>query len=263
MPNWMDWFKLKRGPAIPVCQQSEIGTVRVESGCLLCGDPSFPDEMTRIEGIPSGEHPVYALSVRYPAGFSRLAKFGIRFRPGVTDSQRSIGGICVESGMAVVVDCDVIKKYWTDVGPARIGIAYGNTSPLVSKLIEKKFGVKWVRYSICSLQSVQPISEQLEEQITAYLQTFPEFAKYPFLHFSILTENSYDRVAASLHDEAWTEVELDATSHAALLVMSSGYGDGQYDLQGLFQGETLLGMECKFFGAEMDEVLTGAPELRY
>lgn len=263
MPGWMDWFTLKRDPAIPICRQSEIGTVRVESGCLLLGDPTYISDMTRIDGIPSGEHSVHALSVRYPAGFSRLAKIGIRFQPGITDSQRKIGGFDVESGMAVVADCDVIQQHWAEVGPARIGISCGKDSRRVAKLIEKQFGVKWVPRSITSMKSVQPISEQLEEQITAYLQTFPEFEKYTFIYFSIHTENSYDRVAASLQNGAWNEVELDPISHAALLVMSTGYGDGQYDLFGIFQGNKLLGIECEFFGVEMDEALIGAPALCY
>ncbi|MDB5340978.1 MAG: hypothetical protein JWN70_6597 [Planctomycetaceae bacterium] len=263
MQGWMDWFKLKRGPAVSVCQQTEVGTIRVDSGCLLFGDPSYVSELARIEGIPPGEHSVQALSVRYPGGFSRLAKIGIRFQPGTTDSQRSIGGIYVGSGMVVAVDSEDCQKYWTEVGPARIGHSSGKDSPRVAKLIEKRFGVKWVPHSIISMRSVQPISEQLEEQITAYLQTFPEFANYTFIDFSIRTENSCERVAASLNADAWSEVELDTTSHAALLAMSSGYGDGNYDLQGIFQGDKLLGMECEFFGAEMDEALIGVPALRY
>ncbi len=263
MPSWLDWFKLKRGSSKPICQQTEIGEICIESGTLLFGDPADFSSFVSIDGIPPGSYPVQALTIRYPAGFSRVAKVGIRFQPGDTESQRKIGGVGVDSGMVVAIDAKVYKSCWKEVGPGRIGVSSGKDFPKVTKLIEQRFGVKWEPRSICSAKSIQPISEQLEAEITAYLQTFPEYSEYTFIYFSIDTENSNDRVAASLHDCAWNELELDSDGDAALLAISAGYGDGCYDLYGIFQGDKLLGMECEFIGAEMDEALQDAPSLRY
>lgn len=227
MPSWLEWFKLKRGPSKPVCRQLEIGEVCIESGCLLFGDPAELTASTTIDDIPLGSHSVQALTIYYPkGGFSRVAKIGIRFRPGTEESRKKIGDIGGESSMIMAVDADTLKTHWQEVGPARFGISSGQSYPKVTKLIQKRFGIKWEPRSICSAKSVQPISEELEAEITAYLETFPEYASNSFLYFYVETENSYQRIARSLGENAWSEVELDPVSHASVLAFSSGYGDG-------------------------------------
>lgn len=264
MPSWLEWFKLKRGPSKPVCRQLEIGEVHIESGTLLFGDPAELDAFTRIDGIPPGSYSVQALTIYYPkGGFSRVAKIGIRFRPGTADSQKKIGDIGGESSMIMAVDADTLKTHWQEVGPARFGITSGKDCSKIAKLIQKRFGMKWEPRSICSAKSVQPISEELEAEITAYLETFPEYGRNSFLYFYVETENSYQRIAQSLCENAWSEVELDPASHASVLAFTSGYGDGWYELTGIFKGETLLGIESEFITADMDDALKDAPAFRY
>jgi len=117
--------------------------------------------------------------------------------------------------------------------------------------------------SFCQSEFEQPISQQLEARITAYLQTFPEYAEYTFMYFRVETKNSFDRILEAVADRLWDEVILDESSGASLLVVSAGFGDGTYPVEGLCGGGELRAVEVEFIGPAQDEMLKAFPLLRY
>lgn len=259
------WFKRKRVPEAPTYSQTRIGELEVYSGTILLADPMVWD--LRVEGVPEGRHPVWAMLIEYPEGGTRVARIGLAFSPGApeeTNEQRKLGTIGVDSGSVIAVDEQTLKECWKDVGPERIGLTgTPQHHRKVARLIEKEFGLRWREVNFLQSQFLEPISEELEERITAYLQTFPEYAEFTFMYFRVQTKNTFERVMDAMDDRLWNEVVLDEESGRSLLVISSGFGDGCYDAVGLFRGEELVAVEVEFIGPAQDKVLEAFPMLRY
>jgi hypothetical protein len=243
--------------------RSNLGTGN--SGTLLISDPMCIESPLRIEGIPPGRYAFQAELIRYPEGARRIAKVSVRFVPGEITQRRTIGTIGVDSASVVVLDEQTFKECWKEVGPERIGLtATPGHNREVAALIERKFGLKWRPVNDLRCVFLQPISEELERQITAYLKTFPEYADYTFMYFRIETKNTFERIQEAMVQRTWQHIPLDddRRNRNALLVFESGFGDGSYDVMGLYCGQTLAGAEITFIGPEQDEVLEAFPMLR-
>lgn len=133
----------------------------------------------------------------------------------------------------------------------------------MARLIEQRFGLTSHEVSFLSSRFDEPISEELEEQITAFLKTFPEYAAFPFMYFRVETGNTAERVRDAMRDRLWSEVPLAAGGDQGLLAVTSGFGDGRYKVVGLFGQERFLGIEIAFIGPAQDEVPKAFPILRY
>jgi hypothetical protein len=251
-------FKRKRVPESPTVRQTRIGGVQIHSGTLLLADPFTLDGL-RITGIPSQRVPVVAQLIRYPEGGQRVAKIGLRFRPGQVESRQTLGAIGVDSAKVVLLDARTYDQCWEDVGPERLGRTMDRQ---VAKRIETKFGLK-SRRSAPYWEFVESISAELEARITAYLKTFPEYAQHTFIYFRIETKNTCTRISEALRERLWAEMMLDENSGANLLAVSSGFGDGQYSIEGLYGSGELLGAEVEFIGPAQDAILEAFPILRY
>jgi hypothetical protein len=133
----------------------------------------------------------------------------------------------------------------------------------VAGLIEKRFGLKWRPLNGFQSQFLEPIDEALEREITEYLQTFKEYADYPFMYFRVET-NNIDRVLEAMSESSFREVVLndDGDETKSLIAFSSGFGDGSYDLVGVYSEDQLLAIEMTFIGPEQDRILEGFPLLR-
>jgi hypothetical protein len=132
----------------------------------------------------------------------------------------------------------------------------------VATLIAKKFGLKWRPLNGFQSIFLEPIPEDLEHEITEYLKTFAEYADYPFMYFRVETNNTFDRIQEAMSDASWAEVALTEDADEGLVVFTSGFGDGSYDLVGVYGDEGLLAAEITFIGPEQDKLLEGFPFLR-
>jgi len=256
------WVKRRRTPKSPTVYQQVIGQLQCRSHVLLLADPAI-FHTVRVEGIPTGIYPVHACSIRYPEGGERIAKIAIRFQPGDARERRRLGSIAVDSAMVVALDEQTFQAHWKEVGAERIGRTGVFYHRQVAKLISDKFELEWREIDSVSAEFSQPISEELEKRITDFLKTIPECADYPFMFFHVATGNSADRVFEAMRDRSWCEVVLDSASGAHLLAMSSGFGDGQYEVEGLYEGGELRSVEVEFIGPAQDRILDAFPILRY
>src|SRR4029078_5521025 len=95
-----------------------------------------------------------------------------------------------------------------------------------------------------------------------YLKTFTEHADYAFMYFRVETNNTFDRIQEAMSDASWAEVALTEDGDEGLVVFTSGFGDGSYNLIGVYGNEGLLAAEITFIGPEQDKILEGFPFLR-
>jgi hypothetical protein len=258
-----DWWQKHEGE--PQVNQCEIGEVGVRSGSLLIADPMYIGSPCRIAGLPSGRFPVVAQIIAYPEGSKRIAGVAIRFRPGVVTMRKPLGKIGVDSAMVIALDEQTYRDRWQEIGPERVGMTHSpNDNRRVAQLIEDKFHLRWRPLNGFQSMFLEPISEDLENQITDYLKTFPEYTDYPFMYFRVETNNTLDRIMDAMSDAAWSKVVLndDPYEPESVIAISSGFGDGSYDLMGVYNGEELLAVEIIFIGPEQDRILEGFPLLR-
>jgi hypothetical protein len=254
------WFRGKRAPDEPVFRRETIGEVRCRSGTLLLADPMLIFDAVRVEGVPAGRVSVIAELIRYPEGGVRVAMIQLRVREGEPDSRRELGSVGVDSAKMVVVDEQTHARCWKEVGPDRIGRASSPKHREIAHLIGKRFGLRHRELNFIASVFREPISEELEAEITAYLQTFPEYAQYPYMYFRVETNSTADRVRDAMTDRLWCELELGPGE--SLVAVTSGFGDGAYTVEGLYRGEELLAAEVRFIGPEQDAVLEAFPVLR-
>lgn len=260
----LGWFKWRRKPQQPTVRHEVIGEVRCGSPTLLLADPAALYAPVRIEGVPIGKHPIHASLIRYPEGGERVAKIAVRFRPGEALDRRSIGSIGVDSAIVVVLDEATFQAHWKEIGPERVGrTGTPNSHRRVAQLIGDKFGLRWREVDFLQSEFREPISEELEARITDFLKTFPEFADYPFMYFRVETSNSLDRVFEAMRKRSWCQLVLDAGSESDLFAVSSGFGDGRYDVQVLYGGGELHAVEVEFIGPAQDKILEAFPVLRH
>jgi hypothetical protein len=258
------WFKRWWAPKEPEVRHELSGEVLCRSSVLLLADPFAISDPVRVEGIPTGRHAVRAMLIRYPEGGERVAKIAIRFRAGSASERRPLGSIGVDAGTVVALDEATFHAHWQDVGPERIGRT-GTPSHhrRVAKLIGDQFGLKWREVDFLHSVFAEPISEELEARITAFLKTFPEYADYPFMFFRIHTHNSCDRVFEAMRDRSWSQVALDGASGAHVFAVTSGFGDGRYEVEGLYEAGELRAVEIEFIGPAQEKLLEAFPLLRY
>jgi hypothetical protein len=262
---WLNRFRKNTEPTVQV---EQIGSLNCHSGSLLIrepmgisGDPHFlPD-------IPIGDHPVFVQMIRYPEGGRRVAKLGIRFREGQPIERKQLDELGIDSAKCVFLDYGDFKKYWDFEGPVRFGrttILDGKSH--VAELLADQFDLTWrAAPDGYSLECTEPISVELEEQINAYLKTVPGFSPYPFFYFRVVTMTTSDRVAEAMliEDGPWVELRLDEAGTARLYAIKTGFGDGLYNVEGLFDNEGIIAIEIEFIGPEQEKLLEAFPVLRY
>lgn len=258
-----NWFRRLRSTAVPGVHQTTAGELKVPSGALILTDPMDLSAPVRVEGIPPGQYPIHALVIHYPQGGKRVARLGLSFRPGQVQARRTLGTVDVSSAKVVAVDAASFETCWREVGLARVGItSTPGDHRRVARLIERRFGLTAREVNFLSSCFEEPISEELEERITSYLATFPEYA-HTFMYFRVETRNTAELVSQAMGDRLWAEVPLGTDGGSSLLAFRSGFGDGGYPVLGLYGPDDLLGIEVEFIGPAQDEVLKAFPMLRY
>ena len=257
-----NWFRRKRAPDGPVFRRETIGEVHCRSGTILLADPMLIFDPVRVEGVPAGQVPVVAELIRYPEGGVRVAMVRLCVREGEPDSRRALGEVGVDSAKVVAVDARTQEDCWKEVGPDRIGHTSGPDHRKIARMIAKRFNLRDREVNFISSEFLEPISEELEAEITAYLQTFPEYAEFTFIYFRIRTNCTTERIADAMTERLWCGLELGSDPGERLLAITSGFGDGRYTVEGLYSGGELLAAEVRFIGPEQDAVLEAFPVLR-
>jgi hypothetical protein len=258
-----NWWKFR--DCAPQVRDQQIGELGIRCGALLIADPMYVSAPVRVGGLPEGRFPIVAQIIEYPEGGQRVARIAIKFRSGRVTKRESLGQVGVDSATVIVLDEQTYRDYWREVGPERVGMTFSpNDNRKVAALIGKKFRLQWRPLNGFQSMFLEPVSEDLEQDITEYLQTMPEYADYPFMYFRIETNNTLDRIQEAMTDTSWAEVVLkeDDGESESVIAFASGFGDGSYDLIGVYGGDNLLAIEITFIGPDQDKILEGFPFLR-
>jgi hypothetical protein len=243
-----------------------LGTVWVKSGKVKIADPRYVLESDPIEGVPHGQFDLQAQMIRYAEGGQRIARISLFFNSQQPDSRRCLMEVGVDTAMVVVADEQVVTQHWKEVGPKRIGRVTLPGQDHLAQQIARQFGLTPRLVDGHFWEFEEPITEDLERMIYAYLRTVPEctgFSCQEALYFGIRTGNTLERLCEAMREQGWCEFVLDEVSGASVLAVRSGFGDGTYAMAGLYRSGQLIGLEVEFIGPAQDKLLAAFPMLRY
>lgn len=221
-----------------------VGNLKLSSGTLVLGDPQYVTEV-EVPNIVGNQVGVFASVQRDPSGSDAFAAL----RLGIAESseaivRRKLGEVVIDSAKLIVADKADIKRCWTDTGADRIGVIPLAPNDKVLRLLIKRFKLKTIRKNFARAEVIGPVSAHLANEIEAFLRTFPEYSDYPFMHFYVETNNSFDRV----NDMArpWAFLPIGNSPEPLMFACETGHGDGRYDVNGEFSGDTLVAITIAF-----------------
>jgi hypothetical protein len=219
----------------PVATATSLGRLKLRSGTLVLGDPQFLPGL-EVPNIAADEVEIFASLWRYPSGAETVTalKLGLG-QPTGDSSRRKVGELGIDSAKVVVADKADIEEHWTETGKDRIGVISTAPDDTVLRLLAKRFKLKTVRVHPWSAEVVGPVSDELAGEIEAFLKADRRFADYPFLHFHVQTNNSFER--ANYMTRPWQFMPVGNAPEPLMFVCETGRGDGCYDVLGNFAGE--------------------------
>jgi hypothetical protein len=228
----------------PSLTRLPIGEVVVSSGCLLLADPQYFETSLVIEKVPAGKWPVTADVIDHPKAPASIAR--VLFQFGALDDSplQEIGHVPVDSAKVAAIDRRDYENYWMATGPDRIGVVPTPRNQAVVALLKKTFNLDCIQINAIRAEVVQPVSPEMEVRITKLLSSIPEYAQFPFMHFYVQTNNTFDRV--NWMPEPWGAIVLDRESNCSLLAFDTGYGDGTYPVFARFNNGIVTSLEIAF-----------------
>jgi hypothetical protein len=210
------------------------GQLKVSSGVVLIGDPLFSPDAVQLENIPPGKHPVTAQVIEYPNGDRRVASVELAFSATATGTPEQVGEVGVDSACVALIDAKAREQFWKEEGPARIGVLSSPQHRRLAKLLRKRFGLESHPVNVVRSEIVEPVSKELEEEIVAYLKTYPEYANHTFIYFRIESRSTCQQLQENLLPHGlWCELVLDKPTGANVLAFTSGFGDDRYPVFGV------------------------------
>jgi hypothetical protein len=171
---------------------------------------------------------IAATALKYPRGQVEFVELRLSFGDAFTAECSKIGSIAVDSAKLFVADKAAYEAHWTKVGPDRIGVIRAPRDEEVLRLLTKQFRLKTTQVNAVRHEIAGPVSKELEAEMIAYLKSIPKYAKYPFMHFDVQTNNSFDRV--NFMEMAWDVMPIGNEPSPPMFACVTGSGDGNYDV---------------------------------
>lgn len=240
----IDAINAKSAGGRPRIEERYLGELTIHSGKLTLGDPQDPLSL-EIPNIPNGIVSLSAKLWRYPNGSGTVAVLSIKTadQPSET-SPRKIGKLGVDSGTLIVADAADLAEHWTETGPDRIGVINTARDKKLLNILTRRFKLKCYQVNAVRAEVVMPIFEELEYEIEEYLESVPEYADFPFMHFYVQTNNSFDRVNFS--QSSWNFIPIGNQDRPLMFFCKTGRGDGSYDVYAMFTDETPVQITIPF-----------------
>jgi hypothetical protein len=240
----LDNLSAEAGGGKPAVTERFLGTLKLHSGTLALGDPQCLPSL-EVPNIAATEVGISAKLWRYPFGRETVIALTITLGEEANGgSRRKIGEVGIDSAKLVVADKADIDEHWTDVGKDRIGVISTAPDDTVLRMLTKRFNLKTVQVNFVRAEVVGPVSESLATEIEDYLKSIPQCAKFPFLHFSLQTNSSFDRV--NFMEESYRFIPVGNARTPLMFVCGTGRGDGVYDIQCEFSGEVPRVLSIEF-----------------
>lgn len=232
----LDALNAQAGGGTPVPAMLTIGRLRLRSGTLVLGDPQYVPAL-QIPTAGATEVEISAEFLRYPSGAAIITTLILSLNePGPGSTQRKVGELGIDSARLVVADKADIEEYWTETGPDRIGVISTAPDDTVLRLLTKRFQLKTRRVNDVRAEVVGPVSEQLEAEIESFLQADQRYSKFPFMHFYVQTNNSFERI--NFMDYEWQFIPVGNSPEPLMFACGTGRGDGCYAVHGQFDEDT-------------------------
>lgn len=221
----------------PVRCRELLGTLDVPSRTLALADPQYIGGPQLIPGIPTDQVEIWGALLKYPNGSSAIAGLEIRCGDEIrTPSIRKVGEACIDSAKVVIGDRQDIAQHWTKTGPDRIGVISTAPDRRIHDLICKTFGIQTQHVNSVTAHVVGPIAASLESEITAFLKSIERKYEFASSCFRVRTNNSFERV--NYFDKSWGFMPVGNASTPEMFISRTGYGDGTYDINVVYNAET-------------------------
>ena len=215
---------------------------------MVLGDPQYMPGL-EIPNVAADEVSISASLWQYPDGSQTVTSLTLGFgEPTGNGPRRKIGEVAIDSAKLVVADKDDFHRHWTDAGKDRIGEISTARDETLLRTLMKHFKLKTVPINPIKARIVGQVSERLEGEITAFLKADSRYAAYPFLHFRVRTNNSFER--ANSLTKGWDFIPVGNTDTPLMFVCGTGHGDGCYRVQGEFAGERIRVVSISFIEDE-------------
>lgn len=232
----LDALNAESGGGEPITVDRFLGRLEVKSGSILLGDPQDVAGGVEIANISVDQIEISASLWKYPLGRESVIALRLELGKPTRDGvRRKVGEVGIDTATLVIVDKVDFKENWAEVGNDRIGFISTRRDDAVLQILTTEFRLKTTRDNQFTARIADPVSNELEEEIIAYLKTKPEYADYPFLHFCVHTNNTFDRTMEM--KGAWEFMPVGNEPTPLMFVSGTGRGDGVYDVEVDFEGD--------------------------
>jgi hypothetical protein len=189
-----------------------------------------------VPNIDADEVAISASLRQYPSGAPMVTALRLDLGEATGNGdRRKVGEVGIDSATLVVADKADIEEHWTETGTDRIGVISTARDDTVLRLLTKRFKLRTVRTNPIRAEVVGPVSEQLEAEIEGFLKADPKYAAFPYMHFRVETNNSFERT--NLASKAWDFIPVGNNPEPLMFVCGTGRGDGCYDVLGHYDGD--------------------------
>ena len=226
--DMLEMLNAEAGGGRPTTIERPLGSLKLHSGTLALGDPQYVPSV-EISGIEATEARITGKLWQYPSGDATVIGLTITFGDSSDgDPPRKVGELGIDSAAVVIADKADIDHHWTDTGKDRIGVISTAPDDTLLRKLKKRFQFKTIQIDQFRAEVVGPVSETLEKEVEDYLKSNPETAQFPFMHFYVQTNNSFDR--ANFMEKPCDFMPIGNEEFPLMFVSGTGYGDGCYDV---------------------------------
>ncbi|MEW4561651.1 hypothetical protein AB1K70_03950 [Bremerella sp. JC770] len=250
--DMLDMLNAEAGGGEPTKIERHLGSLKIHSGVIAFGDPQYVPSMT-IPNIDTHEISISAKLWHYPSGSETVTGVTIKIGDDSNCGPPSkVGELGIDSAALVIADKADIDQHWTDIGKDRIGVISTAPDDTLLRMLKKRFQFKTVRTNKTTAEVVGPVSDHLELEIENYLKSIPEYAQFPFMHFYVQTNNSFDR--ANFMEEPWKFMPIGNEDLPLMFVCGTRRGDGLYDVYCRYSDDTPRIVTIDFIGEGTETV---------